>query len=160
MELKHVMNEQLKRLEPTDTGCYYCGQANATNARCHYYIPVFKEQDRTNVIVYRSVKYQKVEIGIPRCESCMDIHDNASSNAVLYALLAALVVVITGFCIWGIFGIFGIFIGIFVAFGSHYFIQKWLVERRGILTKKDGAKRNATVQQFIINGWSFNQPAA
>ncbi len=160
MEMKHVLNERLKRLEPTDTRCYYCELENSQSMNDNVFIPLFKEQDRTNVVVYRSVKYQKIEVGIPRCPACKTIHEEAAKKSKLYAWGAVIVMVVFCFLIWGIWGIFAIFAGIFIGFGGSYFLENKMVRDKQIFTKKDGAERNDTVQEFIIRGWGFNQPSA
>ena len=156
----HIVNDQLKRLEPQDTKCVFCGNEHSRNMNDNVFIPVFKEKDRTNVIVYRSVKYQKIPIGLPRCQSCRQIHESCGQKAKLYAWITAVLVVLASFSIWGIFGFFSIFAGIFIGFGGAHFLENKFVRDKGILTKMEGAKENETVQDFIINGWSFNQPAA
>lgn len=156
----HIVNDQLKRLEPQDTKCVFCGTAHSRNMEDNVFVPVFKEQDRTNVIVYRSVKYQKIPIGLPRCESCKQIHAAAGRKSKIYAWTATLIIVIASISIWGLFGIFSVFAGVIVGFGGAQLLENQFVRDQGILTKMDGAKENDTVQDFIINGWSFSQPAA
>lgn len=73
MKDTHVLNERLKRLEPITTKCQFCNNNHSTAMNDNYFVPVFKVQDRTNVIVYSSVKFSKLLIGIPRCNGCRDI---------------------------------------------------------------------------------------
>lgn len=156
----HLFNETMKRLEPQHTKCMFCGTAHTQNMNDNYFVPLFKEQDRTNIVVYRSVKYQKIPVGLPRCLSCLSIHESCSNKAKLFAWGAAIAVVIASFAIWGIFGFFAIFAGIFIGFLGTKLIEDKLVRDAGILTKQDGAKEDQTVQELIINGWSFTQPSA
>jgi len=156
----HTINERLMRLEPQETKCTYCGVEHSQNMDENYFIPLFKEQDRTNVIVYRSVKYKKIPVGVPRCQSCKNIHESSTSKAQLYAWGIALGVVVFSFAVWGIFGIFAIFVGIFIGFGGTHFFENKFVRDSGILTKLEGAKENDTIQDLVIHGWSFTQPAA
>jgi hypothetical protein len=153
-------NKEKKRLEPSETKCQYCEIESSTNMEDNYFVPLFKENDRTNIIVYRSVKYSKIPVGIPRCKSCQSIHVYASGRSALLGWGLAAVVVILSFMIWGIFGIFAIFAGIFIGFGGSHFIQNKLVRDKGIYTKLDGAKQNEAVQELVISGWSFNMPSA
>jgi len=156
----HTINERLMRLEPQETKCAYCEVEHSQDMEENYFIPLFKEQDRTNVIVYRSVKYKKIPVGVPRCQRCKNIHESASNKAKLYAWGIALGVVLFCFAVWGIMGIFAIFAGIFIGFGGTHFMENKLVRDQGILTKLEGAKENDTIQDLVIHGWSFNQPAA
>jgi hypothetical protein len=156
----HIFNKERKRLEPTITKCQYCEMENSTSMEDNYFIPLFKENDRTNVIVYRSVKYSKVPVGIPRCSSCKSIHILAAGRAAQIAWSIAIAVVLLIFAIWGIWGIFGIFAVIIIGFGGTNVIQNKLVRDKGIYTKLDGAKQNEAVQDLVINGWSFTQPTA
>lgn len=158
--MKHVLNERLKRLEPTDTRCYYCETEHSKSMNDNYFVPLFKEKDRTNVVVYRSVKYQKIDIGIPRCESCSAIHKEAANKAKLYSWLAAAGVVLVSALLWGIWAFFAVFPAIFIGFGGAHYLENKLVFNKSIFTKRDGAERNETVQEFIVRGWSFTQPSA
>jgi hypothetical protein len=156
----YLLNKDKKRLEPTETKCAFCEADNSSNMEENYFIPLFRENDRTNIIVYRSVKYSKIPVGIPRCKSCMEIHEQAASKGALIAWAVAVGVVVLSFMMWGIYGIFTIFIGIFVGFLGTNYMQNKIVREKGIFTKRDGAERNEVVQGLIIEGWSFNQPTA
>ena len=160
MITKHYLNEQLKRLEPIEKSCQYCGQGNSENMNENYFVPVFKEQDRTNVIVYRSVKYKKVLIGIPRCHSCLEIHNAAANKAKLYSWIGAVITMVLCFMIGGGFIVAGIILLLLIGFLGSHLLEKDFVRKNGIHTKLDGAKENETVQEFIIQGWSFTQPSA
>ena len=84
----HVLNEKLKRLEPIEKKCIFCSYNNMVSMDDCYFVPLFKENDRTNIIVYRSVKYSKILIGISRCSTCAAIHEAAKTKATIYAVLA------------------------------------------------------------------------
>ncbi len=156
----HTFNELLKRLEPSETLCQFCETEHSTDMEDNFFVPLFKENDRTNIVVYRSVKYRKIPVGVPRCKTCKAIHENASSKSGLIAWGGALLFVIIVFMVWGLIGFFAIFVGLFAAvFGSRYLYQKWVGEKQ-IYTEIDGAKQDSTVRELVINGWSFNQPMA
>jgi hypothetical protein len=156
----YIFNKERKRLEPTVTKCQYCEVENSTSMEDNYFVPLFKENDRTNIIVYRSVKYSKIPVGIPRCRNCKSIHVLAAGRAAQISWVIALAVVILSFMIWGLFGIFAIFVGIGIGFIGTSVLQNKLVRDKGIYTKLDGAKQNEAVQDLVINGWSFTQPTA
>ena len=157
----HVLNEKLKRLEPVEKKCIFCSYNNMVSMDDCYFVPLFKENDRTNIIVYRSVKYSKILIGISRCSTCAAIHEAAKTKATIYAVLAGA----------GVFGFsllfqnfpvgFGGFLsGIIILVGSQEYFARKLVFKKDILDLKRGAEINDTVQDFVINGWSFTQPSA
>ncbi len=156
----YIFNKERKRLEPTETKCQYCETGHSTSMEDNYFIPMFKENDRTNVIVYRSVKYNKLPVGIPRCKSCKSIHIHAAGRAAQIAWGIAIAVVILSFAIWGIAGIFGIFAGFIIGFGGSGWLQAKLACDKGIYPPEQGAKRNEAVQDLVINGWSLRQPTA
>lgn len=156
----YIVNKEKKRLEPTETKCQYCEADSSTNMEDNYFVPLFKENDRTNIVVYRSVKYSKIPVGIPRCKNCLAIHEQCASKASLIAWGIGAAIIILSFMIWGVAGIFGMFVGIFAGFLGTDLIQNRLVRDKGIFTKKDGAEYNAAVQELIMDGWSFKQPTA
>lgn len=153
-------NTARKRLEPTDTKCQYCEMEHSSHMEDNYFVPLFKEQDRTNIVVYRSVKYSKVPVGIPRCKSCQAIHEQARAKSAMWGWGAGAVIVILSFMIWGPLGFISIFAGLLMGFLGTHLIENRLVRDKGIFTKLDGAKRNDAVQELVIGGWSFSQPSA
>jgi hypothetical protein len=159
MITKHTFNESLKRLEPVEKTCHYCGQEDFRSMEENYFVPLFKEHDRTNVVVYRSVKYKQISVGIPRCRRCFKIHVTTSVKA-KYSWAVAAGVFVLAICIWGPLAMLGILPCLLIGFLGSSFMEGRLVESEGVLTKLDGAKRNETVQDLVIQGWSCNQPTA
>lgn len=157
-------DETYKRFEPHDHKCTYCGEAEMENMNDCYFVPLFVEGDRTNIVVYRSVKYSKILIGIPRCRSCKDIHYDAKSRSVIIALLFVAVSLALLFYNFMNLNAFVFILGIFgVIFGGIYGSAK-LAERyvanKGIYSLQDGAETNEVVRDLVISGWSFNMPTA
>lgn len=155
---KHILNESKKRLEPTDKQCYYCNQTDYSNMEENYFIPLFKEGNRTNIIVYSSVKFSKILIGIPRCSRCYNIHQKAKTNGVLISVLSAIVIFLGSIAIWGLYGIFSMLPAIIIGVFGSFYLDNFIAQGKGILNKKTGAEANETVQDFVIQGWSFTQP--
>jgi hypothetical protein len=153
-------NKEKKRLEPSDTKCQYCEIERSTNMEDNYFVPLFRENDRTNIIVYRSVKYSKIPVGIPRCKSCMYIHQEAAGRSALTAWGIAFGVVVFSIIIWGVGGIISIVAALLIGFLGTHLLQNKFIREKGIFTKMDGAKRNPAVQELVIDGWSFTQPTA
>lgn len=155
-------NQRLKRFEPIEKKCSYCDdKSENSSVDSAYYVPLFKEQDRTNIVVYRSVKYQKVEIGIPRCEECVKIHGAEKTTARLCAFGIFAVVFALGIILFGLIGgVVGFIVALFAGVLSVDHLEERFVLSKGIFTPRDGAERNSVVQTFVLSGWSFNQPTA
>jgi hypothetical protein len=157
----YKLNEFLKRLEPSETLCQFCETEHSTDMEDNYFIPLYKENDSTNIVVYGSVKFKKVPVGIPRCKTCKAVHESANSKALLYAWGGAILLVIFSFAILGpVLGVVSIFVALFGGiFANRHLYEKW-VAQKGIYTEVDGAKQNEAVQELVISGWSLTQPMA
>ncbi|MFL5730604.1 MAG: hypothetical protein ACJ75J_14045 [Cytophagaceae bacterium] len=126
----------------------------------NYFMPVFKVEDRTELIVYSSVKFKQLKVGIPRCNQCFVLHSKSSFNSWIISLVTGTVLAISGFLLWGIFGIFSLIACFVFALVAPMFIADILVKRAGILPKKEGAMKDKLVQELVISGWSLNAPSA
>jgi hypothetical protein len=152
-------NEELKRYEPVEKKCTFCETKIWTNIRSNYFVPIYKIKDRTNLIVYNSVKFSKVSIGIPRCSDCLKIHKNAEIKAFLLAVPIGLITCGLAYLIFGIVGfIFGAGVGLVVIIISQIILAKKIVHKSGILQEREGAERNQIVQAFLRGGWTLNKP--
>lgn len=160
MQDNYIFNEELRRFEPVNSLCQFCNQEHSEDMNKNYFVPIFKVQKRTELIVYSSVNYNKVLIGIPRCNKCYTIHNDNTSNAWVICMIVAINLMFASIYIWG-YGAFYAFIPLFIfAIVTPRFLADYLIRRNGILTKKEGAKKDPLVRDFIISGWSFNQPTA
>jgi len=155
----YTFNKDKKRLEPSDTKCQYCDTEDCTDMEDNYFVPLFKEKDRTNIIVYRSVKYSKIPVGVPRCKNCKRIHEKASTTAAWLGWGLALVFVILGFQFLGPNGMFTLLAGPFIGYGLKVLIEKKMVRDKEIYTKLEGAKETEAVQDLVLSGWSFTNPS-
>lgn len=156
----YTFNHARKRLEPTNSKCEYCETGHSSFMEDNYFVPLYKEQDRTNIIVYRSVKYQKIPVGIPRCKSCKGIHEKSARKGSAFAVLLAIAIEIILFKIGPLWGVIGLFPSLIILFAGAEYIQDKFVENKGITTKMNGAKHNGAVQDLVISGWSFKKPSA
>jgi hypothetical protein len=160
----YVLNERLKRIEPTSKKCTYCVSGQSNNINDCYFVPLFKENDRTNIIVYRSVKYSKVSIGVSRCADCKAIHEAAKKKALVISLIAFLLVL--SFIIYNFLDFDPIasailfFVALFVGFGGYAYLKNYFTRKKDIHTLKEGAEYDPLVQDFLTKGWSFTQPSA
>ncbi|MCF6133337.1 hypothetical protein [Flavobacterium wongokense] len=157
----YTFNEEQKRLEPTEKKCSFCNKAEMENIRDCYFAPVFMTKDRTYLVVYASVKYAKILIGIPRCKSCRKIHESSKVKATLLAIIVGILIIVLSAMTQIVpFVVVGFFGGIFTAvFGSMYG-KDWFASHKGIKTLKGAAEKNGLVQKFLASGWSLKQPEA
>jgi len=156
----YILNKEKKRLEPSETHCQFCESADSQDMEDNFFMPMFKENDRTNIIVYRSLKYSKIPVGIPRCKECKAIHEKAWSKGKFMAWGGAIVVIILAFLVSPVLGYISIFVGIMIgAFGSKFIYEK-LVRDQIIYTERDGAMYNKAIQELLSSGWTMDQPMA
>lgn len=160
----YTFDEAYKRFEPHDHKCTYCRKTEMENVNDCYFVPLFVEDDKTNSVVHQSVEYSKVIIGIPRCRSCKDIHNDAKNKAISISM--ASVIVLLGILLYNFVNLntFVFMLGIFtVIFGGIYGSAK-LAERyvanKGIYTVQYGAETNEVVRNLVISGWTFNTSLA
>lgn len=160
----HTLNERLKRLEPTTKICSYCVDGKMDKINDSYFVPVFKEADRTNVIVYRSVKYKKIEVGVPRCANCKSIHESAKTKAAIISIIMC--VSIFAFAIYNFIN-FHVFITVLLIFGSfalgfggYLYLQNNFSRKQGIYPLKEGAENDPMVQSLLNSGWTLTMPNA
>ncbi len=154
----YTFNQQKRRLEPSETKCQYCDTEESTDMEDNYFVPLFKEADRTNIVVYRSVKFQKIPVGIPRCKQCKAIHNKAASTSTWIGWGAGILFAFLGFQILGINGLFTLIAAPFVGYGINLLVEKKMVRDKEIYTKLEGAKENDAVQDLVLSGWSFTNP--
>jgi hypothetical protein len=154
------LNPTSKRLEPQETKCAFCHDGQSTEMDDNCFVPLFREEDRTNVVVYRSVKFKKVPVGIPRCKDCKLIHEKSSTIAAFIGWGSGVLLVIMAFVFFGFLGIFSFFFGLMTGVFLTRFIENKLVRNKGIPTIKDATMENEAVQELVLNGWSLTQPMA
>jgi len=80
----HVFNDTTKCLEPIGKLCVFCGKRHAEHIS---YKPLYKEKSRTNLLVYRDVKFSKIMIGASICSECLAIHKEIHRQSLLYSSL-------------------------------------------------------------------------
>lgn len=160
MTERHHFNEKKKRFEPAYTKCCFCQEAHSGHMDYNYFINLYKTTDRTNVIVYSSVKFNMVNIGVARCKSCAEIHERSYDKAVTIIILTAAAVILLSFLLWGSAGFFVLVIAAIAGQLSLPGLERKFVWKHGIHTRKDGAESDTTVQALLYSGWSFVRPRA
>lgn len=165
----HAFNEEKKRFEPVDKTCAFCGQRKSEDPNDDFYIPIYKENDRLNVIVYRKVSYSKINIGLPRCPHCKEIHQKQKNRTLLYTIGIGFVVTIVIFILTKnifeeytiIMALLGGFVVAMLTFIiARAVLEKSMAKQENILPKEEAAMQYGIVRYFIDNGWTFNQPTA
>lgn len=159
----YTYNEVETRFEPQEKKCTYCDVAHVAQIETCYFVPLFLTKDTTNLIVYRSVKFAKILIGIPRCKECSEIHAKSKTKAILLSWSIALGLIF--FLFYNLIYFGGIFVAIaalssmFIGIcGTNYFTNRFAANH-GIYALQDGAESNAVVQEMVISGWSLTKPA-
>jgi hypothetical protein len=161
---KYTFNEYDKRFEPKETTCAYCEESQLKNAKDSHFVALYVTNDRTNLIVYRSVKYSRLLIGIPRCASCKVIHEKSVSKSQLITWILvplAMGLLFYNFLNFNMFLFILVFFCIIVGgfYGSHKLTQ-FLVAKKNIYNLQDGVENDRFIQGLILDGWSLNQPSA
>ena len=106
-----IQNQQ--KTEVRIEKCYYCGK-NIANHKFSYKKTFYKETNRS-YFPQRKVWYKTINVEIPRCEICNNIHNSGSGLFVLFPLISfAILGLILGRTIlgmWFLFLIVGGFVG-------------------------------------------------
>ncbi len=157
----HILNETTGRLESTSTECSFCRGGDASQKSMHYYKALFREQKRTNVIVYRNVKFAKIAVGIPRCKKCKEVHESANSFTMIMILASTVIFFVIGFVIFPLLGFVTGFLGFLFPFAFREKIEDLRAEQAiHTLTKTEGVKKDPLITDMRLNGWTLNQPMA
>lgn len=165
----HIFNEQKRRLEPQNSMCVFCGERHIRDVNDSCYLTLYKENARTNLLVYRNVKFSKINVGASRCKYCKEIHDKVKIKSLLLTVFTHLIVIglavllisqMTGVCI--IFGILLLFINIgLMAMQTVYrLFENIVIKQYKVLTKRDGLKLYPIVQELLNDGFTFEEPIA
>lgn len=163
----HTFNQFEKRFEPKIKKCSYCktgGQNSKMEDNCFY--SLYNIKDRTNLVVFRNVKFNEVKIGIPRCEGCRKVHSNIKTAVYIILFLGIpfglFLVVYVSFKFS--LGIIGMIILMALIFGTVYLsmvgIEKIILNNSNIKSEKDGALMEPLVKSFVRSGWSTDRPQA
>lgn len=161
MEKKYVYNPNRKRIEPKETLCQFCKKNHSSTIENNFYTPIYQEQKRTNLVVYSSVKFKRLPIGIPRCKHCKAIHKFYTALSWVYGILTGIsIYLILHFTVHQIFYFLELTSSIIIGvLSQQYLFKPFLIKRAGILTEKQGKKNAPLIQELLLEGWSFKQPS-
>lgn len=158
----YQFNEIAKQFEPFDDTCVYCQKSKATSDETHKYLKLYKAKDRTNLIVYRSVKYSEFTIVIPRCRKCHTIHSEVKSHSNTRAWLSFLLILPIGYSCFG--GVLGIFVSLLsaipIAFYVQHYSERRYLEKNQLEPEWIVTENVKLVRDFLNDGWTGVPPSA
>jgi hypothetical protein len=157
----HKLNEELKRLEPIETQCIFCNEGKVTNIDSCLYTPIYNVNDRTHIVIYSSVKFSKIVVGIPRCYDCRNKHQSIREKPKLYAWILSIGIIIFLGIQYGILElILGSFVVPFAGIFMYYLIKHFLENNMGIPTEVEASKKDVMIQELLLAGWTLQLPRA
>ena len=163
----HSYNEHQRSFVPLTKKCAFCPRNNdKTNLEDTCYTSVYNVQNRTNVIVYRNVRFSEIKIGMPRCEKCRSVHSKGKLAVNLCLFIGIPLVFIIP--IWGAmsfdFGTIGMIVMMAMTFGLVYLamisVDKAIFDSYDVKSEKDAAMKEPLIREFLRNGWSLERPTA
>ncbi len=161
---KYVFNETLKRLEPISAECSFCKNGIMDSMSDCYFTTIYKEHNRTNIIVYRSVEFREIEIGIPRCNTCAKAYQKANDMSSGSGFLLGIAIFITGYFLVDNLLTFILLVGgiaFIIGTTTSYFIKKYYIDKAQILSEKKAIRKDHTINTFVyLNGWTNHRPTA
>lgn len=141
--------------------CYYCNQ-NIANPEFAHNEAFYKETKRSN-FPQRKVWYKTLEVKIPRCEECYEIHGSGSQLFTFLPLISfSLLGTILGLTIWSMWFlclIAGGFVGLIIGY-----ILSSIDD--SIIANEAGIKKESDINEFepvailYKEGWSTSKPEA
>lgn len=163
----HTFNESQKRFEPLYKKCSFCKTgSNKSKMEDNCFYSVYNVQDRTNLVVFRNVKFKEIKIGIPRCENCRKVHSKAKIANYLTLFIGIPLVFIIPIYFSALYdlGTIGLVLLLGSTFGLVYLamigIEKAIFNSYDVKSEKDGAVLEPLVQNFLRSGWSTDRPRA
>jgi hypothetical protein len=155
-----IFNKREKRLEPKFKQCAFCKHDSVSDMDDCHYMPIYKNAKSTNLIVYRSIEYSQIDIGVPRCNSCSKKHEHTDLKAIITTIILATP-------IFGISYLFrnnstihvvSFFIGLMVVGLGVPFLRYYYLTKTNFQNGLDEAVENDTLKDFLLLGWSLNHP--
>ena len=163
----HILNHERQRFEPKDTVCLFCTNKSSTrNMEDNLFTPVYCVQDRTNLLVYSNVKFNKIEVGVPRCGNCRSTHVKVNIVSNIFVFIAVFTTLILPVYLAVKFSLstVGMVIALASTFGLTVLItmgvEKGLLSLYDVKSKKDGSLRDPLIKEFLRGGWSLKRPRA
>jgi len=160
-------NSTLKRFESTETECFYCGESEGVeNVSNQHYHPLYNEKDRLNLVVFRNVTYDQINIGIARCTSCKKKHKllKSTESIIIYFLIATAIIVpfyqlfITRISMSKFLLLFVAMLLFLIVYGM--FLGKYIHKLFSVERPDSCVASNKLISIFLNHGWSLDKPRA
>ncbi|NME71063.1 hypothetical protein [Flammeovirga aprica] len=160
MEEKYTFNKKKLRLEPIhNSKCEFCSKGFSDNMERNLFADIYKVHDKTNLIVYKSIKFDKIKVGIPRCSSCFVNHyENEVKSWVILIIIAVLISILSFF----FSTLLGVFLIIPLAFSTYILqtrLRDYLISKAFIFSPSDGTKKDPNLKSLLTNGWTTTPPS-
>jgi hypothetical protein len=173
MEATHIFNENLRRLEPIHSKCVFCDSYDSKNINDNVFVFITKVTDRTEAVVYHSVKWKQLEVGAARCPHCKEKHKKSTVVSNLWATVISiflfsafiglgllLAVLINSFVLFPVLCFACAFFSVLLSTSTFRInIRNRIIHKKSILTEEDGLKKYPIVQDLLNNGYKFGKPA-
>lgn len=168
----HVFNERLKVLQPVDKTCMCCGK-NLSTGKDDYYQLFYKEDGRTNIVVFRSVSYREIGIGVSHCHECKMIQKKAKTQSIFRGYGMGLgIILVTSLIgcllmrtnLYEAVGIILILVGILAGWIVGRMLYKRskskICKQHGILPVEEAMMNYELVGKLLDEGWTTKMPVA
>ncbi|MBK9255688.1 MAG: hypothetical protein IPM42_09400 [Saprospiraceae bacterium] len=163
----HILNETKRRFEPINTKCSFCNTGSHNKMmEDNCFSSVYNVRDRTNLLVYRNVKFNEVKIGVPRCKSCRSVHSTVNTLTNIVIIIGVLLVFVVPITISVslktstavMFVMMALMVGI--VYLTVTALDKAILSSNKTLSEKEGALKEPLVLEFLRRGWSLKRPTA
>jgi len=155
-------------LAPEGNKCMCCGKDITHGEKANYFIPIYKEEDRTNLLVYRSVTYRKIGVIVTRCANCKKIQKKAELISIYFSFGIGLGIAAIGafLCFFSdnmstlgiLLIVSGILAGALLCMSKGEDRATDYLDKKKVLSKEDAAIHYKEVAELIRDGWSFSEP--
>lgn len=136
--------------------CWFCNNRIGNDSYA-FQRNLYNEVQRTNILIYSSVKFIYKEIAIPRCKECFDIHVQASNMF----WLVLFCIILIGFVLR--FNLIESNWCVVISIITGYLIAKIL--RRSYIILKDikffsnsEISGYPIIHDYLNDGWTFSKP--
>jgi hypothetical protein len=155
----YFMNSEQEKFETTEKRCVYCRKNESVGNESNYYQEMFLKLKQIDLIVYSSVKYNRISVCIPRCLVCKYNHEDSKDKSFTPSLFFAIgIFILFNILCVGYTGT-GIVISIVsgLAFYSKHYIK--ILKKHHIKSAREGSKDVAFIQELIKDGWQLERPS-
>ncbi len=159
MNNKYHFNEFEKRFESKEIVCKYCNSRTMGDPEEQYYASIYRVMNRSNIIIKRTVEYNEIKIGIPRCNDCFKIHEGGKARGGFYTIILSILALGIFHYLFGEAVVYAlIFIPIILAAFLPMGIRENYAHKHNIPTEEAPTKDNEWIKSLLQEGWSTKRP--